>query len=256
MSVTHITNNSFITFKPNTFFILSTLFATCVFLYLGFFPPHALDLALSDFFYSSHGFIWHGLQAVEFIHSYGKIFVIVLLVFCLYVICGRFTHANLGKDPNKRATAWYVLSAVVLCLVLTSLLKKMTGMSCPWDLRIYGGDELKLATPLLEAFKGHFSGKCWPSGFAGSVFCLLALCFVPSFKTNLKVTLFFIVSALGFAYGVLQIGRGAHFLSHVIASWALDYAVCAFTLMAFNALHIFDKKALNPIPQTHPKNCS
>lgn len=203
----------------------SAAVALAVFMLLGCVPPHGLDIAIERLFYVKGDFIWHNVPIFEFIHSYAKAITVLAFAGALYVVLKTRFYLKTPITRGASRKALYVILAMALCLMLTAALKKLTGMSCPWDLTLFGGIE-HLSSPLIEFSRGNFSGKCWPSGFAGSAFCLYALGFIlPTGKKRLLV--FAAVTLLGLVFGLVQMGRGAHFLSHVAASGLLDYALCA-----------------------------
>ena len=83
----------------------------------------------------------------------------------------------------------------------------------------------------------NFHGKCWPSCFAGTAYSLFAVYFALREKRPKAARIALIaVAILGTFFGIAQMGRGAHFFSHVIAAGALDFAICAFLTPAMPLL--------------------
>ncbi len=190
-------------------------------------PLHALDDALIAPFFDGKGFPLHGARAVEILHSYaGKIPALLAALCLIYAAAVPSSRAIGGISRRKAALA--SLGAMILALGVVALLKKLTGMDCPWDLSIYGGTA-EHSTPLLEMSRGNFSGHCWPSGYSGGIFCAYGFCLYLCMRgamRDLRSLAFALVTALGLLGGVLQMARGAHFPTHIVASMGIDFALC------------------------------
>ena len=123
-----------------------------------------------------------------------------------------------------RWTFVYLVAAVAGSTLTVALLKDVTRVPCPWSIDRYGGE-----LPYLETWRAIVtrasSGRCFPSGHAGSGFAWIALYFVcrrhaPRWRwVALGAAL-----AIGATFGIAQQLRGAHFVSHDV--WAL--AICWF----------------------------
>lgn len=206
---------------------LMTLFIACT-------PLHAPDVLLTSPFYHGSRFILRDNAAVDFLHSYaGKIPALIAALWFLRV---AFFPKSLLKvnSISPRKAALYALFTMLLSIGLVNLLKKLTGMDCPWDLKIYGGSA-EASFPLYETLHSDFSGHCWPSGFSGGIFSLYAWCFYLCVRDKGKRTIilaFSLITALGLLGGVMQIARGAHFPSHIIAAMTFDYSFCFFLMSA------------------------
>jgi membrane-associated PAP2 superfamily phosphatase len=198
-----------------------------LFAFLACVPLHGLDDALIAPFFNGTSFPLHGNSAVEFLHSYaGKIPAILAALWLVYAAVRPDQYAP-GGISRRKAALWTLL-AMLLALGLVAFLKKATGMDCPWDLSIYGGSA-RHSTPLAEMSRGNFSGHCWPSGYSGGIFCVYAFCFYLCMRQRpreIRSLAFAAVTALGLLGGVLQMARGAHFATHVVASMGLDFALC------------------------------
>ena len=222
---------------------LATLFLACV-------PLHGIDDLLTAPFFDGKGFPLRGNAAVEFLHSYaGKIPPVLA---GLWFIRAAVRPQGLlpFNSVSARKAALCALGAMLASIVLVSALKKLTGMDCPWDLSVYGGSA-EHSTPLNEMLHGNFSGHCWPSGYSGGIFSAYAWCLYLILRGKKAFAVkcaFALITLLGLLGGVLQMARGAHFPTHVIASMTLDYALC-FALMS----PLLKRAASAGAPQENPK---
>jgi len=131
---------------------------------------------------------------------------------------------------NPRWRHWrkpllYLFLAAGLSTGLVSLLKHLTQMDCPWDLQRYGGLQ-----PLIGLFEPRPAAlgraACFPSGHASAGYAWVALYFFalhlrPAWRWRaLGAAL-----AAGLIFGLVQQWRGAHFLSHDLATLAISWSV-------------------------------
>jgi len=118
-----------------------------------------------------------------------------------------------------------LLVAVFISTACVAWLKATTHMDCPWDLVGFGGER-----PFVPLF-GHRSAglgapACFPAAHAASGYAWVALYFfflhaAPRWRhAGLAAGLL-----AGLVFGLAQQLRGAHFLSHDIASLAICWAV-------------------------------
>lgn len=118
-----------------------------------------------------------------------------------------------------------LLLAVLVSTACVAVLKATTHMDCPWDLAGFGGQR-----PLIPLF-AHRPAElgmpgCFPAAHAASGYAWVALYFfflqaAPRWRhLGLAVGLL-----AGAVFGLAQQVRGAHFLSHDVASLAVCWAV-------------------------------
>ncbi len=176
------------------------------------------DQWLADHLYQLQGGHW-ALQEAWLtrvaVHQGGK-WLSTLAALVAILLC--FHHWRRGRDRTLRCALLYVVAAVALGTGLVSLLKALVPMDCPWDLLRYGGH---------DAFVGLFSHRpqgmparaCFPAGHASAGYAWLCLYFFallwrPSWRwVGLGIGL-----AAGLVFGISQQLRGAHFLSHDVAT--------------------------------------
>lgn len=131
---------------------------------------------------------------------------------------------------RQAAQAWTrpaarLLLATVASALAVAWLKSATHMDCPWDLAGFGGDRPFVA---LFAMRPHDLGQpaCFPAAHAATGYAWVALYFFfaavrPRWRwAGLGVGL-----VAGVVFGIAQQLRGAHFVSHDIASLAVCWAV-------------------------------
>jgi membrane-associated PAP2 superfamily phosphatase len=131
--------------------------------------------------------------------------------------------------PTRGARLYWLLVALVCALVVSGL-KQLSGTSCPWDMAEFGGGAQSAVHWLNWRFLGSSDGgpgRCFPSGHAVSAFAYFALCFLLwPHRPWLARRLFVTVCVLGLLFGAVQLLRGAHHASHVFWSGWLSLAVC------------------------------
>lgn len=191
------------------------------------------DRWLADAIFQAEGSHWalrdHWLTG-RLIHDGGRIASALawLAMLGLYLRALR----RPGQAALRRALL-FVLIAVALGTGVVSVLKSMTHVDCPWDLVGYGGTRMPLGlfTPLPA---GTRPGVCYPAGHASAGYAWVSLYFAallwqPRWRWHgLAIGL-----AAGLLFGIGQQLRGAHFLSHDVATlavcWLLSLALfCVF----------------------------
>lgn len=197
--------------------LLSPFFVALIILYL-FVELMGIDFWLAQKLYQLEGHHWslrdHWLT-FGVLHSGGRILMIsagvILLSFC--VLPKRFRKWG----PSRREFALLFLSCLS-CVLLIGLLKKWTHMDCPWDLVDFGGSNPFI--PLWQKHPGTFPyGRGWPAGHVSGIYCWLGLAWFQSRHgiANPRKTIL-VVCVLGVIFGLGQQLRGAHFLSHDLAT--------------------------------------
>jgi membrane-associated PAP2 superfamily phosphatase len=131
-------------------------------------------------------------------------------------------------DQKWRNLAFCSVAIFASC-VTVSLLKDQSIHGCPWDLAIYQQIRSLPWHNWQNIFERYGSGQCFPAGHAsiGFLFMHFALLCTQDAKSRdylkrkAKIKPWFWVSLgliLGLLLGVAQQMRGAHFMSHTIAT--------------------------------------
>ena len=151
----------------------------------------------------------------------------------ILILLNNTTRSNLLSKlklnnllPNERVYFIGIFFSILICTLLIGALKKINPLTCPYKLLSYGGSMQQYY--LLDFFSSSLpSGKCFPSGHSGSGFSLFALYFCTNLvKREFSTKLLLPGLVLGTVFGITQQIRGAHFLSHDIASIVICWTVC------------------------------
>ena len=188
-----------------------------------------LDRRLAGALYAWEGHTWafqKAYWAEKLMHKGGRNLSVAAWLAVLSVwIASHF---------KPQLTAWrrplgYLALAVLTSTLLVSAIKAHSHMDCPWDIVGFGGD--RAYVPLyLPRPHDMPRAACFPAGHSSGGYAWMALyfCFLmvrPTWRwRGLAVGV-----VVGLAFGITQQLRGAHFLSHDIATITLCWAVaCAW----------------------------
>ena len=218
------------------------------FVWLWFLPPHALDVAVSKMFF--HDGVWWGRTQAwiePLLHQLPKYVSIIVAMAALGRIVGlavRMQKVPADSEACRlriRRLA-YLLISMAACVLAVSLLKMSTGVSCPASTVEFGGAHDIRSAAHGFAFES-VPGRCWPSGAAGSGFCLLGLYFFFRDRSKKAACLGFLLAlTMGLLAGVGRMSDGMHFASHVAASFFVDWVISAVLyLVFFNRSHLLKR---------------
>lgn len=211
------------------FFVLPALILALLVLV----PPHGFDLRLSGFFFDGE-FTYRRHPILENVLHDGVKLVPYTVAFVCLLVTGFFLRAgNTAADDERRlwaTRAIYVFLTLALSLALVTFLKALTNVACPWSLTQFGG-AAALTDP---GFHWGGTERCWPAGHATTGFALFSLYFAfRDQKPRLAALLFLAATLFGLVCGFTRIVQGAHFLSHVAASFLIDWLLAAGLYVAF-----------------------
>jgi membrane-associated PAP2 superfamily phosphatase len=122
--------------------------------------------------------------------------------------------------------------ATLAAASIVGALKHFSSHACPWDLATFGGSAAY--HPLLGAAVGAPSvGGCFPAAhpLAGYAWLAVGFALYPIARHRTRQA-WALALALGTLFGAVQIVRGAHFLSHVLWSAWIVWAVNVVLLSA------------------------
>ena len=120
-----------------------------------------------------------------------------------------------------RRTSGFVFLAMAASVLIVGGLKLVTDVDCPWDLLEFGGDRPYVS---LFALRPHdlARAQCFPGAHSSSGFALVCFYFVLRDRSRGIAVAALIAALLVWAVFALgQEARGAHFLSHDLASLAI-----------------------------------
>jgi membrane-associated PAP2 superfamily phosphatase len=124
-----------------------------------------------------------------------------------------------------RQRAGYVALAMITAVVLVGVLKAITHVDCPWSLAGFGGHEPYV--PLFASRPAYLpAARCFPGAHSASGFSLL--CFYFAWRDSSPALARGGLAAgltLGSVFAIGQEARGAHFVSHDLASAAVVWFV-------------------------------
>jgi membrane-associated PAP2 superfamily phosphatase len=219
-------------------------------LILGLAQFSNLDLALADrsFDTALRQFMWRNDWFADvFMHRWLKV---PLSVFGLALVLAALIDAVWRLPRLDAAGRWALRASAALALLVPlsiSLAKRLSQSHCPWSLDRYGGHALYVR--LLDALPaGIEPGGCFPAGHASSALWLVGLClwWLPR-RPRVAAAVFAAGLAAGLALGWVQQLRGAHFLSHTLASMWIAAALVWLVLLGFAQLQ---RSRLAVVPNT------
>lgn len=191
-----------------------------------------LDSRLANYFYNPiDQWIYRDSFVLEkILHKGGVIVTIVILLTLLVRLLYLF---KFQKNKNQSEYLSFVFLTSIFTIFTIFLLKRWSTLPCPWDSLVFGGN---INPPkLMEAFAVDLpKGKCFPAGHSSGGFCFLSLYFghtVIYGKRNFRTLIPGVV--LGVTFGLTQQMRGAHFLSHDLATILITIAISWITSLIY-----------------------
>lgn len=186
-----------------------------------------LDLAMAHWFGNSQGFALQNDWFMVNIAHEGARKLAWLIVMALSLMIW-WPVGLLRQVPYSRRVQLVV--GALVSLIIMALMKRISTTSCPWDIADFGGVGHYVshwAWGLTDGGGGH----CFPAGHASAGFAFVSSYF--ALRHNLpRAARLWLAAALvaGFALGLAQQMRGAHFMSHTLwtawlcwaASWFCD----------------------------------
>lgn len=169
-------------------------------------------------------------------HKGGRYLVIIVMLSLLSLTIVSYWRAL--WQPWQRKIGAYVCVATLSAIGIVSFLKGITTLPCPWDIQGFGGDRPPVY--LYDVFASDLvTGHCFPAGHASGGYAFFSLYFAAKVwrcksPQSSSYNLWFLPGAfLGTIFGIDQQLRGAHFLSHDIASALICWGVCALLYWGF-----------------------
>jgi membrane-associated PAP2 superfamily phosphatase len=187
----------------------------------------ALDrpIAAALFYDGTRGWLGKGAGdwwARDLIHTGGNLFIYAAGI---AAIAGWLLSFRLTRLAPWRRELLYVFAGIVVSTAVVGLLKTVTNVDCPWDIEGFGGDRPYVA---LFADRPDYlpRARCFPGAHSSSGFALMGLYFALRGRCPRAARwgLAFGI-AVGLTFTLGQQARGAHFLSHDLASAAIVWWV-------------------------------
>lgn len=187
-----------------------------------------LDLMLADLYFDAGQkvFPWRrSWFATDFMHGTVKNVIYWIGFVTLAVALLDLARPLRRMTPLRRMQLRIVVLTLLIAPLTVSALKQASNMHCPWSIDIYGGSE-----PLLRVLdwvpQGWHAGHCFPAGHASTGMWLAALAvFWLPHKPRRALAVFLGGLGAGLILGWVQQMRGAHFLTHTLATAWITSAV-------------------------------
>ena len=193
-----------------------------------------LDFWLQDHFYDPLAGHWwvdknEPLSRALF-YSFPKAAIIAVGIALIAAIVGptrwRSTLTARGWHADRRRLILTLIAAGSVP-VIVGLLKSKSNVYCPYELVRYGGFA-NYNRPFGPEVCGNVGDGCWPAGHASGGFALIALTLLATSERQ-RAAIAAIAFAVGWAMGLYQMFKGAHFMSHTLVTFfiALTATRCA-----------------------------
>ena len=194
-----------------------------------FFRISGLDATLSNYFYDAeqHRFLVSTHGWIELLgHRVGKS---VILGCWMMLFATAVAAPQIPGLTRHRRLIWTMVLAMALGPVVVTLLKNINSHACPWSLKLYGGPAEYSASWFVARVE---AGRCFPSGHAACGFSIVAVAFAGAVlrRPSLCRAGLWLGIGVGAAFSILQIAKGAHFMSHVLWAAAIDLWMAALVL--------------------------
>lgn len=180
----------------------------------------------STLFFSASDGQWIGRDSLwmnEVLHTAGRDLMRLIGVLAIGAWAASFRVPSLRV--HRRALGYFALCMALVPLVVGGL-KTLTNVDCPWDVAGFGGTR-PYAEWSLPRPDGLPHAACFPGAHSSSAFALFALYFLwrDPYPQRAQVALVGVL-VLGGLFSLAQQSRGAHFLSHDLASALIAWLMC------------------------------
>ncbi len=187
------------------------------------------DREASRWFGDATGFSWRDAWLTStLLHQGGRVLA-WCMVALLLLHCWR--PLPLFSVAQNRRQRFLMLVAVLLCVAFVPALKQFSATSCPWDLQEFGGVASYVShwDAVFKGMRDAGPGRCFPSGHAVAAFAFFPVYFALRRDAPRRARqCLWAVLLMGLLFGLAQLVRGAHYVSHTLWSawlcWLL--AVC------------------------------
>ena len=181
------------------------------------------DLWLTRQIADGAGFAWRDAWLTRhLLHDGGRLFAFGLLAVGLADVW----WLSRRRGPSRAERAWWT-AVVFVSLLAVPAIKQLSATSCPWDLAEFGGVAAYVPHWQLGLADGG-PGHCFPSGHAVAAFVFFGLYFLwRGHRPRLARAWLAGTLLLGLAFGAAQVLRGAHYLSHVLWTAWICWALAA-----------------------------
>ncbi len=181
-----------------------------------------LDPAVSQLFGSAQGFaLRNHWFLTRVMHDGVRGFAWLLLGAMICI-------ALFARQNGLRKSARWAVAGTMMAVLVVQWLKWISATTCPWDLHLFGGHADLVSHWNFRITDGG-PGRCFPAGHASAGFALLPAWVALHSHTRHPLFALGIVVFVGLALGMVQVLRGAHFVSHVMWSGSVCTLVAWIT---------------------------
>lgn len=193
-------------------------------LVLALFEGTSLDLRVQDRFYDPvQGWSVDRDAPWQKLIFYDAPKVAVGVLGVLLLICIAIPPSRRKRLPFSRRDAAFVLVCVALTVATAGLLKKTSGVFNPYKIARYGGDQpYRTLFASIPHVAGRERGHGFPAAHCSGAFALMSLYFVSRGRAARRLGLALGLST-GWAVGLYQMLKGAHYLSHTVVTMILAW---------------------------------
>ena len=183
------------------------------------------DTALNDFPWRKSWF------ATTLMHDRVKYVIVGFGLLTLALTLVDAIYPIRGIALLTRMQLRIVSLSMILVPLSVSMLKQKSNIHCPWSIKRYGGSE-SLLRLLDHVPPGWHAGQCFPAGHASTAMWLAALAvfWLPR-QPRRALAVFLCGIGAGFFLGWVQQMRGAHFLTHTLATAWIGSAIFLLVLV-------------------------
>jgi len=170
-----------------------------------------LDLPISRLFADADGFPLRDQWFVSGVLHSGSRWVAWAMA--LLLVVGIWKPMPFARALTRRERVDWVVTTIA-CALLVPLLKLVSLTSCPWSLAEFGGTATHVSHWLMGQADGG-PGRCFPAGHATAAFCFLPGYFILRPVAPLAARRWlWLTLAAGVVLTLVQVARGAHYVSH------------------------------------------
>ncbi len=178
-------------------------------------------------YFDAHSMHWLGTGAGEWwardlLHTGGRWFVRAIAATS---IVAWAISLVIARGRSWRRPAGFVALAMLLSTAAVGCLKAVTNVDCPWDLLGFGG-QMPYVTLFGDRPDELLRARCFPGAHSSSGFALTSFYFVWRDRST-RLARWGLAAGIGtgIAFLIGQEARGAHFISHDLASAAIVWCV-------------------------------
>ena len=186
-----------------------------------------IDLLVQDLFFSFDTGRWlvdadNPLLRLIFYSGMKKAIIGVGVLAIIGIVLSFFREK---MRPWRQGLVVFILSLALVPLLVAGS-KQFTNVYCPSQIQRYDGvyPYVKIFENYPEDFHPRHRGKCFPAGHATGGFAFMALFFVFK-KRRARILGWASGFFLGWTMGLYQMFKGAHYLSHTVATMLLAWII-------------------------------